>query len=350
MWGIDERYYPLTEKEALEKATSVLDELLEKGKSGEKNLSVTDSKISALTERLNRYGKTIEDAVEHYIQYLGNKAITDIVPLISQLSERWKIGKINSKIKPISIRTKNEVKSYSRWISRTFGTLRPSEVTYNLCVEELDELDVRNVSRRQYNRYLKNFFNWCEKHKFISENPTKGILVTIASEEIHIYQPEKIKSILDLAQTDEFKPLLGFYILATFLGLRPTEAERVQWEDINFNTKEIYVRKGKTPARRFRMNPTAILWLEFFKAMSPTELNPKKAHSNLQKTFRKKIPAWIPDGLRHSFGTYHYNQCRNIAETVFEMGNSIAVARKHYCREIEQEKVTAFWALNPNTN
>ena len=155
------------------------------------------------------------------------------------------------------------------------------------------------------------FFNWCVKQRLIRENPTVGIQVAIKRKEIEIYSPDEIERLLKLVET-KYPALLGYYCLTTFGGLRPSEAERVEWSDLNLERKEVYVKPlGKTGSRRFVLKDTDTLWiwLNHIKTKFPNEpLNPTKNHENTQKKVRLEFGVWIQDGLRHSFGTYYHNQ------------------------------------------
>jgi hypothetical protein len=45
-------------------------------------------------------------------------------------------------------------------------------------------------------------------------------------------------------------------------------------------------------------------------------------------------------------GEYH-NLRRDIPEVVYVMGNSVGIAKKHYCREVTKEWSDKFWTLKP---
>ena len=157
---------------------------------------------------------------------------------------------------------------------------------------------------------------------------------------------------------DKFPKLLGYYCLTIFGGLRPSEAQRIEWKDLDFETKQVSVNKwGKVGARKFEMKATDALWiwLEHIKAKYPDNpLNPVKGHAKLQRGSREafcevaSVDKWIQDGLRHSFGTYYFNLTRNILETVFVMGNSEKIARKHYLQAVTAQKTNKYWALRPS--
>lgn len=140
--------------------------------------------------------------------------------------------------------------------------------------------------------------------------------------------------------------------MTIFGGLRPSEAERVEWSDLNFEGKEVFVKPlGKTGSRRFVLRDTETLWvwLTYIKSKFPDEPpNPTKNHENLQKKLRLEFGVWIQDGLRHSFGTYYHNLIRSIPEVVYVMGNSVGIAKRHYVREVSKEWMDEFWALKPS--
>ena len=147
--------------------------------------------------------------------------------------------------------------------------------------------------------------------------------------------------------------LLGYYCLCVFAGLRPSEAERVEWKDLNFEGKEVFViHKSKTGFRRFVLQDTDTLWtwLNHIKNIRPNEpLNPTKNHIGLQREVRSTVGLkWSQDVLRHSFGTYYYNLTHDLNQVSHEMGNTIGVCKKYYVREVRKSWNEQFWSLKPN--
>ena len=170
---------------------------------------------------------------------------------------------------------------------------------------------------------------------------------------ISIYSPEEVEKVLRLCE-EKYPSLLGYYCLCVFAGLRPSEAERVEWKDLNFDGKEVFVtHKSKTGFRRFVLKDadTLWIWLNHIKTIRPNEsLNPKINHSGLQKKFRKDLGlAWTQDVLRHSFGTYYYNLTHDPNQVSHDMGNSVAICKRYYVREVKKEWTGKFWGLRPKT-
>ena len=243
------------------------------------------------------------------------------------------------------------------------GEYKPHEVTPEIAEKLIEDVkgSETNQTKKQYLKYVRLFFNWCISRKYISENPTKNIKVTLFPDEVKIYEPEDVERLLRLCE-EKFPSLLGYYCLTIFGGLRPSEAQRMEWKDLSFDTKQVSVNKwGKVGARKFTLKSTDTLWvwLAHIKAKNPDKpLNPLKGHAKLQRKCReafceagetREAVKWVQDGLRHSFGTYYYNLTRNILETVFVMGNSEKIARKHYLQAVTEENTKKYWALRPAT-
>lgn len=352
-WGLKIRKNFNNRESALNFAQEIENQILEKGRGVSNNQVYQNKDIERLDAKLKPFGRTLVQAVDFYIQYMQAEMEKSAIPTIKDLCLTWYQSKCNSKSKPLSQKTKRALKIYWKYINRNLGKYRPSEVTHEM-MDKLVESVVSgesNATRKHYLRHVRMFFNWCIKHRYIRENPTVGIQVVIKRKEIQIYPPDEIERLLRLCES-KFPSLLGYYCLTIFGGLRPSEAERVEWSDLNFEAKEVFVKPlGKTGSRRFVLKDTETLWgwLNHIKAKFPNQpLNPVKNHENLQKKLRLEFGVWIQDGLRHSFGTYYHNLIRNIPEVVYVMGNSIEIAKRHYVREVSKDWVDKFWALKPS--
>ena len=56
---------------------------------------------------------------------------------------------------------------------------------------------------------------------------------------------------------------------------------------------------------------------------------------------------WVPDGIRHTFGSMWLARTPNIAQLAEEMGNSPEVIRKHYKKAIPKSEVEEYWKITP---
>ena len=64
--------------------------------------------------------------------------------------------------------------------------------------------------------------------------------------------PEQVEKLLVLCQV-QFPQMLGFYCSTIFAGLRPSEAQRVQWGHMSFDPNQVVVKAGR-PRKNFSVN------------------------------------------------------------------------------------------------
>ena len=111
-WGMKERKVYQSEKDSLDYARQIEKSIQTNGAQP----NIQKEKIGFVTahekliERLNPFSKTPEDAVNFYIVYLGNEALKQAKPFIKDLVIKWETEKLTSKIRPLSGRTKTELK------------------------------------------------------------------------------------------------------------------------------------------------------------------------------------------------------------------------------------------------
>ncbi|MEI7526938.1 MAG: site-specific integrase, partial [Mariniphaga sp.] len=330
--------------QAVDYARELENQILEKGNRVSENLVYTNPEIDKLTSRLQSRGKTIQDAVEFYFKSLDLELKQSLVPPIKELSEKWYTEKKDSTLRPISKRTKIELNCYRKFIQHHFGQSKPAEVTSKQIEIVLSASGGINATKLHRWKKIRQFFNWCIKNKFISSNPTDGIEILVEQKEIQIWEPNLISQVLTHVE-ENYPSLLGYYVLCVFAGLRPSEAEKILWKDIDFEIKEIFVKyPGKTGSRRVILKETTNketdtlwFWLNHFKKMNPKgTFNPTKNHQGLQVDVRESLPFdWSQDVLRHSFGTYYQNVIHDLPRVAHDMGNSVTVCNRHYVREVK---------------
>lgn len=350
-WGLNIRKNFNARDDALNYAQAIENEILENGKNVSANQIYQSKEIERLDAKLKPFGKTLGQAVDFYVHHLEGEMKKSIVPPISQLCLKWYEEKTNNNLEPLRNRTSVEYKSYRNYIARNLGLLKPGDVTKKQIQDLLKEIAGEQFTKKKYLQYLKNFFNWCVENDYTATNPAKGVKIKIKRMDISIFSPEQVEKALRLCE-EKYPSLLGYLCLCVFGGLRPSEAERVEWKDLSFEGKEVYVtHKSKTGFRRFVLRDTDTLWiwLNHIKTVRPNEpLNPTVNHGGLQRKFRHDLGLpWAQDVLRHSFGTYYYNLTHDLNQVAHDMGNSVAVCKRYYVREVKKAWTNAFWGLRP---
>ncbi len=68
-----------------------------------------------------------------------------------------------------------EIRSYARFIKRTWGDLKPDELKKNQIGMLIMGLKVSNNTRRKYLRYVRMFFSWVKDEGHSTHNPIWAI-------------------------------------------------------------------------------------------------------------------------------------------------------------------------------
>jgi integrase len=121
--------------------------------------------------------------------------------------------------------------------------------------------------------------------------PVKGNLRKgFEFEEAEILTVEKARETMRLCEeTPKYNCLTLYIALQLFAGLRPFEALKIKWEDINEKTGRIFVRKEISKAKKNRnpkMNPTMSAWVHSWYGEKKGFVAPQKNFENLIKQFR----------------------------------------------------------------
>jgi integrase len=349
-WHMNERRTFATEKDALDWARGIEQNITKHGG----QTDVPDDKVvmadayAKLIDRLTPYSKTPEEAVGFFLVHLGTEATRQAKPFIRTLVDKWQ--EFKKADTTLSKRTLTEIRSYARFIKRKWGDLKPDDAKRNDIDLLLKGLRISNTTRRKYLLYVRMFFSWVKDEGHLSQNPTDGIFYKPDDFNGDFYTPEVTKRLLRYVVEHE-KDLIGYYALLTFAGLRPSEGARVQWQDYNSKTNELYVRKGKTHARHIILKPVAVAWMTFHRENTPKDAPFISLLSlgNREKEIRTAVlnGKWVQDGLRHGFGTYFKALTKSIAEVADYMGNSPDIVKRHYARTVPKEDCDAFWGLTP---
>ena len=267
--------------------------------------------------------------------------------------DEWIDARKNDKLKPLRPRGLTTIKFLGNKFKTLFKGMMIHEITSKKVESLFSTLKVGPQSLIHYRCYLSQFFNWAIRRGVVEKNPLQHVQVARHIHEVQIYTTDQVKTMVTLAKSNEdFKGLIPFLVLGFFGGLRPTEIEKLTWgKNIHWDSKEIEIQseitKTKRP-RRFTMEPLLVEWLDWFKSIHPDKPLIDSSFKRRVIRFKKSLPfKWIPDGLRHSFGTYHYNRNKSLGELTFIMGNSESVVRKHYLTTLPQQGVGEYWSIKP---
>ena len=350
-WGMNERPNFNSEKDALDWARQIAEQIEKSGSVSDvpKEKIVLANRYEKMVERLTRFDKTPEQAIDHFVKFLGDEILRQAMPTIRQLVEQWEAYKLLDST--LDEQYRNEIKLHCRFIKHKWGKQRADEIRKNEIETILKKHPGSNNTRRKYLTFIRMFFKWvlAEDRGYIVTNPAIGIRFKAERFEKEFHPPETLKKFLRFV-AEKQRPLVGYYALLAFVGLRPSEAARVQWHHVGFSTNELHVIKGKTDARHVHLEPVAIAWLKWHRENSPKDgpFVPQKNLFNLERKVRASMNGqWIADGLRHGFATFYASLKKDYPAVAWYMGNSVAMIKKHYAKTVPGGELEKFWGLTP---
>jgi len=283
-FGLTERKTFQSKTLAIKHAADIEQQLIKFGAQADvpKEKVVLADRFQGLTEQLAHFGKTPEDAVKHYVEQLGLEALRQVKPFVSKLVDDWMANKRADST--VSKRYLYELSRHAKFIKNKWGKLKPDDVKKNDVDLLLKGMKVKNNTRRKFRIVIGMFFKWVMEEGHITKNPATGLKYKSDDFNGDFYSVEESKKLLRYV-VDHSKDLIGYFALLTFAGLRPTEGLRVQWEDYNEKTHQLYVRKGKTPARYVDLEPIAVEWMKFHRENTP-EGKPFVTLTNLENRMK----------------------------------------------------------------
>jgi integrase len=296
-------------------------------------------------EQLRPFNKTIRDAAQHYVAYLNATAKSCSA---EQLVEEMLKAK---QADGLSKRHVDDLESRLSYFSAKFDGKPVAAISSAEIDDWLREMPVAPTTRNHYRSVAIQAYNFAIGRGYAVENP--------AAATAKVKEPDGDIGILTVTQSArllESTPpeLLPYIAIGLFAGLRPSEIDRLDWSNINFESDLIKVEAMKgtrknTRRRRFvKVLPNLRAWL----------LPHRKLKGNVleQETFRDLfdsareaagITDWPTNGLRHSFGSYHLAHFNDVNALALEMGNSPEMIFNHYRELVTPKDAERYWKIKP---
>ena len=199
---------------------------------------------------------------------------------------------------------------------------------------------------------LSTLFNYCVRRGYLAANPCLRLeAVTVVHPPPAVLTVEETKKCLDWLKKNP--RALAWFVLSTFVGLRPEEAEQTTWRDINFSEGWIKVEAQTTKVRQRRVMypmPMALAWLRRAKQLQselPLNSQGRKRHClRLREVLGWK--AWKKDVTRHTAASMWLASCGSAAAVAVALGHSESILRKNYMALVTKTDAKRFWSILAN--
>jgi integrase len=250
-----------------------------------------------------------------------------------------------------------------RWAGERLGPLAPK------LVSDVTRKDIATIlyglpdsSRNNVLRTLRAIFRYGLDLGYLKELPVRRNDFTQSKRsEIDVLPVTRIRRLLEAALEHD-PTLLPLLLVETFCGVRPAEAARVLWSDIDLLRGRLTIRAAisKTnTARAIDLAPCALAWFGRCCANARAEPIVRDSESRLRARLRKVRhqagyrgtggTRWVPGSLRDAFCSYHLAHYGSIDRLITEAGHTnLRVTKDHYLGLVSKEAAAAFWDLFPS--
>lgn len=235
----------------------------------------------------------------------------------------------------------------ARYVGRKFSRAFDNALVCDLTTEELqswfNECAKVNTpaSVKNFRRYVAMFLRFAEGKRYLSQNPIAHLRLRLRDDAaISFLTPEQTRALLTAAD-ERLRPYLA---LCAFAGLRPDEAKKLRWADVN--ETEIYIRKESTKVRQHRHVPILLNLAPWISAREGSSVFYDRA------VFRAAVKAagllpWKQDQLRHGFGSFWLALHHDEARLAAIMGNSPEVIFSSYRVPVTKIAAAAYFQIIP---
>ncbi len=359
-WQGQPKFTRSKKREALDLARQIAEQVRQHGiaSTSSQSQQLSDDRLNHWTAQVKEHGgDSIADAVKLFVENGQKKAETSNSPLISELALKWFEDKSTDSKKKLRQQTISGIRKHANQFAKHFANFRVGTVTLKdlEAVEDSltkeDGTPLNQQTRRNYVNYLRQFFNWCIRKEYTDKNPADNIQITVPPKEPTFLTVAQCQQLLELVQSDTHRPLVGFITSCLFAGLRPAEAERLSWNEIEFDHDSIVITADITKTKRGRrveIPKNLKQWLEGLdKTQDLIPANMKRRIAAFRNEVSKTITRWTPDVLRHTYATFWLSKHNNRAKLAELMGNTESIIGKHYLRHPNKVDTATFWSLVP---
>jgi len=290
---------------------------------------------------------TLSEAAHVYLEVIRTR-VQSIS--LEELFKRFKAAK------------KHKSKFYLRDIKWVSDRLNPlcEKLVSDITRPELAALlgPLPDSSRNNMLRTLRALFRYGHDLGFLKEVLIRrNDFVEIKRTEIHVLSVGRIRRLLEAALTHD-SGLLPLLLVETFCGVRPEEAVRVLWSDIDLLRGRLTIRAAisKTgTARSIELVPCARARFELCTdtrgpiiADSESRLRTRLRKVRYHAGYRGSGSRWTPGSLRDAFCSYHLAHYGSIDRMITEAGHTdIRTTKDHYLGLVSKETAAEFWNLFP---
>lgn len=211
-------------------------------------------------------------------------------------------------------------------------------------------------SRNAALRILRACLNYAKQRGWLEQSPIRPLLHFVGTgyREPSVLSAAQVAALLRTCR--QVRPeLLGYYVLALFAGIRPTdELLKLRWENVHGDggkTIHIPADVAKTRFQRhIHIEPLLTEWLDFLNAPQFGPVVPSVGLIRNRRIVQRAagIVPWPQDVMRHTYASCWMALHRDEDLCRDNMGHRTKdELHKHYRKHLSEQDAKAFWSLRP---
>jgi len=287
------------------------------------------------------------DVVEHW-KRTGAKSLPGESPRMDEAVDKFLKWLAESDLRDT---TKKHWRNRVTVFKNSVPNSRVSEVTPDDLWAFMDGRKISAAGKSAYRSAVSKFFSWCmeRERRWINFNPCAGVKIKqTRNEHPDILALADCKAILHAAEAHKDGILAPYVAVCLFGGLRPTEAARLDWQQVNLDDGEIPLTQDQTKTKRGRLVKicaTLAAWLRAHKGKPFYPANWRKEFDAVK--LAAGLKEWTPDVMRHTAINHYFRKCTSYGLSAEQFGNSEAIIKNHYQGRVSTEETKAFYRLMP---
>lgn len=264
----------------------------------------------------------------------------------------------------------------SQKVIDAFGPLLVRDLTLEEVRDWLASLDLAPRTLKNELNCLTEIIRYAVARKYLTENVLDGLTTGDRREiygneddrEPEILTPSEAERLLGAAIDKPELDLLAPVVLGLFCGIRTEEIKKLQWQHVNLSEGFVTIGREIAKKRRIRnvtLPENAKQWLTLCKDRSG-QVTRSDFFCDFDRRFNKLLKhagfvekdaegnfvrvVWKKNGMRHSFGSYHYALHGDSIKTSNELGHQQGdnVLFEHYRALTNKKQADAYFGLVPS--
>lgn len=299
--------------------------------------------FTTLKARLAPLGATLSQAVDYFCKHQPR-----LIKSLDEAVAECVVAKLSGGRRS---RYVQGLESYLRMFASGRGAVGVHEIT-------TADIERWFVSRGEANGTLASnlgrlsaLFSLCVRRGYCPVNPCDAVeRIRIEHKAPAILSVDECERLLAVCVTRKPK-LLGYVALCLFAGVRPEEAEKLDWSSVDLVNRRVVIDAAISKVRNRRvteLSGNAVAWLSLCERsgrVAPWKMDRRK---KLVRALRKAAGVqWCQDIMRHTAASHWMASKRDAAFVADQLGNSPRVLLTNYRALVTPEDNAKFAALFP---